>query len=129
MGKCALDAYEIEGGFVETYVESIEFRRGPSRVNGNCQLGLFRDTAFVAESGLSKVRAFVSQDVKGLDGKYAEPADRVGQLQRAFHRIALIDVHRPPVQIGLERGFNLELLPVAAVCQDQIGSLQAQTAG
>ena len=80
MGKRTLDPYEIEGGFVEADVDIIEFRRGPSRVNGNCQLGLFRDTAFVAESGLSKVRAFVSQDVKGLDGKYAEPAGRVGQF-------------------------------------------------
>src|SRR6266478_7922292 len=129
MSERAFGSYEIEGGFIEPDVDSIEFRRGPSRVNGNCQLGLFRDAAFVAESGLSKVRAFVSQDVKGLDGKYAEPADRVGQLQRAFHRIAVIDVPWPRVQIGLERGFNLELLPITAVCQDQIGSLQARTAG
>src|SRR5437867_351590 len=80
----------------------------------------------VAQPGLTKVRAPISQNVKRLDGKHTEPAGLIRQLQRAFEGIAAINVPRPAMQICLDRGLDLELSPINAVCQGQIGSLQAR---
>ena len=62
-----------------------------------------------------------------MDREQAERAGRVREFQLPLHRIGIVDTCQPPVQIGLDGGFDPEILPIAAVRQRQIGSVQDHT--
>src|SRR5262245_758696 len=97
-------------------------------MDGNSELGSFRYLPPVLHPGGAKVRSPVSQNVKGVGGEYAERADRIRQLQRAFHRGSSfnVNVRRLHTLIGVEPSLDLELLPITFVCQCQSSRILAR---
>src|SRR5262245_47511551 len=96
-------------------------------MDGNRELGAFRYLPLVLHPGGAKVRSPISQNVKGVGGEYAERADRIRQLQRAFHRSSSFNVNvwRLHTLIGVKPSLDLELLPITFVCQCQASRILA----
>src|SRR5207247_1992439 len=59
-----------------------------------------------------------------MRGEDTQPAHWVRQLQRSFHRVGIMKTFGRLVQIRVNRGFDPELLPLAAVCEVQVRRVQ-----